>query len=74
MGKAVLKWLASIGVGVVYAIVAAVSAHTGNGPDLGDPAIGGIFATLLTKAVTWLTSKLPAQPTASSNTNRPYNP
>jgi hypothetical protein len=61
LGRSLLKWLAALGTGAVSAVLAYLTGAAG--PEGVDPAIAGIAVTLLTKLVTWLTSKIPAAPT-----------
>ena len=62
MTSSLLKWLASIGVGALTAALAWITGHTGT-PGGIDPLIGGVVVAVLTKLVTWLTSKIPTSPT-----------
>jgi tetrahydromethanopterin S-methyltransferase subunit C len=62
MGRGILKWLAALGTGAATAVLAYLSGATA--PEGVDPIVGGIAVALLTKLVTWLTSKVPTAPTA----------
>lgn len=60
MGKSVLKWVAALLTGAATTVIAYITAHSGSGPDLGDPFLSGVIVGVLTKLMTWLTSMLPA--------------
>lgn len=59
MGKTVLKWVVALVVGGVSAGLAYITGHTGTGPGI-DPWIAGIVVGVLTRAVGWVASKVPA--------------
>lgn len=62
MGPAVLKWLASLGTGALATVVLFLQANAGDPtkPIEGvDGLLSFVLISLITKGVTWLTSKLP---------------
>lgn len=55
------SWLAALGVGACSAALAWVTGHTGT-PGGIDPMVAGLLVGVVTKLVTWLTTKIPKGP------------
>ena len=68
MGTGVLKWLASLGTGAASTLLLYLSANAGDPTkpiDGVDSLVSFVLISLITKAVTWLTSKMPVTPSAT---------
>ena len=68
MGSSILKWLASLGTGLVATILLYLQNNAGDAttPIEGiDPIISGLLITLVTKGVTWLVAKFGPAPTTT---------
>ena len=62
MGKEILKWLTSLGLGIATAGLAWAQGSMGSGPAV-DPLVAGLVVAVLSKVINYLASKIPTQPT-----------
>jgi len=69
MGSGLMKWLSSLGTGALSVVLLYLQTHTADPTakiDSTDGLVSFVVISLIAKGVSWLVSKVPASPTATT--------